>query len=99
MEEIQITGEVFLERVPGMFLKVTGEQKKQRKGTLTVGPRQWVRHHLHLINKKINCSYYFLLTNYIPGVLLISPLIFEMTLSKRNNYSSFADEKREGHRG
>lgn len=34
----------------------------------------------------------------MPGVF-ITPLIFEMILLGRHNYSSFADEKTEGHRG
>lgn len=37
-------------------------------------------------DKKINYSSCFLFTNYVPGVLLTSPLIFGMILPGGNNY-------------
>lgn len=38
------------------------------------------------------------MTDYVPGDLFTSPLIFEMILPGRNNCPSFADDKTEYHR-
>lgn len=75
------------------------EEKKQRtgpsyRGTWASGQAPYARN-----GEKDELQLLFLWNDYVPGVLFIPPLIFEMILLGRHDYSSFADEKTEGHRG
>lgn len=67
------------------------------KGGCHCGTQQWLRNLVHLTDKKRLIALLFLLTDYVPGDLFTSPLIFEMILPGRNNCPSFADEKTEYH--
>lgn len=82
-------GGAFQQRVQEKLLT---EERRSEKENAHLGPRQWVRHPIQLMIERL-IAVAILLTDYVPGVLFTSPLIFGMILPGRNSYSSFADEK------